>query len=72
MVERTIQAINKVEHEIEHLADSQNGTQDALEKEVQETKKWAEHLTMSAVTAGANWGKQALNKAIEHVEDIEL
>lgn len=72
MVTKGLQAISKVEKEMEHLAGASSNTQDPAEQALKEMRRMAEMATFSALQATEQWGKKALDKSKEHTEDICL
>lgn len=73
MVDNTIQSVLNAEHKLESMVESStNGSTDTTEKEFQELRRMTEQITLSAIKATENWGKDALNKSKEHVEKISL
>ena len=73
MVGNTIHSVLKAEHEMEHLVESStDGSTDTTEKEFQELRRMTEQVTLSAIKATENWGRDALNKSKEYVEEISL
>jgi hypothetical protein len=51
---------------------STDGSTDTTEKEFQELRRMTEQVTLSAIKATENWGRNALNKSKEYVEEISL
>lgn len=73
MVEQSIQSVIKAEHELEHLVESSTGgSQDATERDFQEMRRLTEQAALAAFKATTDWGKESLNKAKEHIEEISL
>ena len=73
MVNDTIHSVLKAEHEMEYLVESSTGgSTDATEREFQELRRVTEQVALAAIKTTENWGKQALNKTKEHVEEISL
>lgn len=73
MVDNTIQSVLNAEHKLESMVESStNGSTDTTEKEFQELRRMTEQITLSAIKATENWGRDALNKSKEHVEKISL
>ena len=73
MVDKTIQSVLNAEHKLESMVESStDGSTDTTEKEFQELRRMTEHVTLSAIKATENWGRDALNKSKEHVEEISL
>lgn len=73
MVDNTIQSVINAEHKLESMVESStDGSTDTTEKEFQELRRMTEHVTLSAIKATENWGRDALNKSKEHVEEISL
>lgn len=73
MVTETLRSAIKAEHEIEHLADSADGSsKDVTELELQQLKHFTEQAAISAAKAAENWGRNAINKTKEITEDITL
>ena len=73
MVENTIHSVLKAEHEMEHLVESSTGgSQDATEREFHEIRRVTEQAALTAIKATENWGKDAINKTKEYVEEISL
>lgn len=69
MVSDTIHSVLKAEHEMDHLVESStDGSTDATEREFQELRR----VTEQAIKTTENWGRQALNKTKEHVEEISV
>lgn len=73
MVDNTIQSVLNAEHKLESMVESStNGSTDTTEKEFQELRRMTEQITLSAIKATENWGRDAINKSKEHVEKISL
>lgn len=73
MVDNTIQSVLNAEHKLESMVESStDGSTDTTEKEFQELRRMTEQVTLSAIKATENWGRDALNKSKEHVEEINL
>jgi vacuolar-type H+-ATPase subunit H len=73
MVEDTMRSILKAEHQLENMVESStDGSPDSTEKEFHELRRITEQAALSAVKATENWGKQALAKTKEYVEEINL
>lgn len=73
MVNNTIQSVLNAEHKLESMVESStDGSTDTTEKEFQELRRMTEQITISAIKATENWGRDALNKSKEHVEEISL
>lgn len=73
MVDNTIQSVLNAEHKLESMVESSTeGSTDTTEKEFQELRRMTEQVTLSAIKATENWGRDALNKSKEHVEEISL
>lgn len=73
MVDNTIQSVLNAEHKLESMVESStDGSTDTTEKEFQELHRITEQVTLSAIKATENWGRDALNKSKEHVEEISL
>lgn len=73
MVDNTIQSVLNAEHKLESMVESStDGSTDTTEKEFQELRRITEQVTLSAIKATENWGRDALNKSKEHVEEISL
>lgn len=73
MVDNTIQSVLNAEHKLESMVESStDGSTDTTEKEFQELRRMTEQVTLSAIKATENWGRDALNKSKEHVEEISL
>lgn len=71
MVDNTLRSVMKVEHEMEHLIESSSGgSKDESAKEFQEIRRITEQAALAAFKVTNNWGKEALNKVKEHVEEI--
>ena len=63
MVDNTIQSVLNAEHKLESMVESStDGSTDTTEKEFQELRRITEQVTLSAIKATENWGKDALNK----------
>jgi hypothetical protein len=73
MVDNTIQSVLNAEHKLESMVESStDGSTDTTEKEFQELRRMTEQVTLSAIKATENWGRNALNKSKEYVEEISL
>lgn len=73
MVDNTIQSVLNAEHKLESMVKSStDDSTDTTKKEFQELRRMTEHVTLSAIKATENWGRDALNKSKEHVEEISL
>lgn len=73
MVEKTLRTAINAEHKIEGIVESStDGSADATEKEFQQIRRLTEQAALSAIKTTENWGKNALNKAKEHTEEITL
>ena len=73
MVDNTIQSVLNAEHKLESMVESStDGSTDTTEKEFHELRRMTEQITISAIKATENWGRDALNKSKEHVEEISL
>lgn len=73
MVDNTIQSVLNAEHKLESMVESStDGSTDTTEKEFQELRRMTEQVTLSTIKATENWGRDALNKSKEHVEEISL
>lgn len=72
MVTQGLQAISKVENEMEHLAGASSNTQDPAEQALKEMRRMAEMATFSTLRSAEQWGKKALDKSKEHTEEISL
>lgn len=73
MVDNTIQSVLNAEHKLESMVESStDGSTDTTEKEFQELRRITEQVTLSAIKATENLGKDALNKSKEYVEEISL
>lgn len=73
MVDNSIQSVLNAEHKIESMIESStDGSTDTTEKEFQDLRRITEQVTLSAIKATENWGRAALNKSKEHVEEINL
>ena len=73
MVDNTIQSVLNAEHKLESMVESStDGSTDTTEKEFQELHRITEQITLSAIKAAENWGRDALNKSKEYVEEISL
>lgn len=73
MVDNTIKSVLNAEHKLESMVESStDGSTDTTEKDFQELRRITEQVTLSAIKATENWGRDALNKSKEHVEEISL
>ena len=73
MVDKTIQSVLNAEHKLESMVESStDGSTDTTEKEFQELRRITEQITLSAIKATENGGRDALNKSKEYVEEISL
>lgn len=73
MVDKTIQSVLNAEHKLESMVESStDGSTDTAEKEFQELRRITEQITLSAIKTTENWGRDALNKSKEYVEEISL
>lgn len=73
MVDNTIQSVLNAEHKLENMVESStDGSTDTTEKEFQELRRMTEQVTLSAIKTTENWGRDALNKSKEYVEEISL
>lgn len=73
MVDNTIQSVLNAEHKLESMVESStDGSTDTTEKEFQELRRMTEQVTLSAIKATENCGRDALNKSKEYVEEISL
>lgn len=64
MVDNTIQSVLNAEHKLESMVESStDGSTDKTEKEFQELRRMTEQVTISAIKATENWGRNALNKS---------
>ena len=73
MVEDTLRSAIKVEHKLEHLAQSaEGGSQDDSEKAFHEMRHLTEQAALSAIKETEKWGKEALSKAKEFAEDMTI
>ena len=73
MVEDTLRSAIKVEHKLEHLAQSaEGGSQDDSEKAFHEMRHLTEQAALSAIKEAEKWGKEALSKAKEFTEDMTI
>lgn len=73
MVDNTIQSVLNAEHKLESMVESStDGSTDTAEKEFQELRRITEQITLSAIKTTENWGRDALNKSKEYVEEISL
>ena len=73
MVDKTIQSVLNAEHKLERMVESStDGSTDTAEKEFQELRRITEQITLSAIKTTENWGRDALNKSKEYVEEISL
>lgn len=73
MVDNTIQSVLNAEHKLESMVESStDGSTDTTEKEFQELRRMTEQVTLSAIKATEKWGRDALNKSKEYVEEISL
>lgn len=73
MVEETMRSLLKAEHQLENMVESStDGSTDSTEREFQELRRVTEQAALTAVKATENWGKDAINKTKEYVEEISL
>lgn len=60
MVDNTIQSVLNAEHKLESMVESStDGSTDTTEKEFQELRRMTEQVTLSAIKATENWGRNA-------------
>ena len=73
MVEDTMRSVLKAKHQLEGMVESStDGSTDSTEKEFQELIKVTEQAALTAIKATENWGKEAITKTKEYVEEISL
>ena len=70
MVSKSLQTLSKVEKELEHMVD--NGEKpDETEKLLKEARHLAEQTAFSAIRSTETWGKAALERTKNKVNEIK-
>lgn len=73
MVENTLRSALQAEHKLEHLVESsEGGSQDVTEQELQQIRYLSEQAALAAIKETEKWGKEALNKAKDFMEEITI
>ena len=68
-----MRSLLKAEHKLEGMVESStDGSTDSTEREFQECRRVTEQAALTTIKTTKNWGKEALTKTKDYVEEISL